>query len=136
MGGPLLLIAGGSGVCPLMAMLRHRAARGNHVPTKLLYSARSLNDVIYRVELDDLAKGADNLEVALTLTRSQPAGWQGYARRIDRDMLSDLAFPAAQQPLCMVCGPTPLVEAVANALVELGNPADRVKTERFGPTGG
>lgn len=136
MGGPLLLVAGGSGVCPLMAMLRHRAARGSHVPTRLLYSARSLDDVIYRGELDDLARGADNLEVSLTLTRSQPGDWHGYARRIDRDMLAEVAFPAQQQPLCMVCGPTPLVEAVANVLVELGNSADRVKTERFGPTGG
>jgi ferredoxin-NADP reductase len=136
MGGPLLLIAGGSGVCPLMAMLRHRAARGGHVPTRLLYSARSIDDVIYRAELDKLASDSDNLEVALTLTRSQPAGWQGYARRIDRDLLAEFAFPAVERPLCMVCGPTPLVEAVANSLVELGNAADRVKTERFGPTGG
>jgi ferredoxin-NADP reductase len=136
MGGPLLLIAGGSGVCPLMAMLRHRAARGSHVPTQLLYSVRSLGDVIYRGELDEFARSPDNLKVALTLTRSVPDGWSGYARRIDRDMLAEVAFPATQQPLCMVCGPTPLVEAVANILVDLGNPADRVKTERFGPTGG
>lgn len=136
MGGPLLLIAGGSGVCPLMAMLRHRMARGSRVPSRLLYSAQSLDEVIYRRELDELARSVDGPEVVLTLTRRQPAGWSGYARRIDREMLSEVAFPVAQQPLCMVCGPTPLVEAVANILVELGHPAERVKTERFGPTGG
>jgi ferredoxin-NADP reductase len=136
MGGPLLLIAGGSGVCPLMAMLRHRAAQGSRVPTRLLYSARSLDEVIYQRELDELARKADGLEVLLTLTRSQPTAWNGYSRRIDRAMLAEVAFPAEQQPVCMVCGPTPLVEAVANNLVDLGHGAERVKTERFGPTGG
>ncbi len=135
-GGPLLLVAGGSGICPLMAMLRHRAARGSHVPTRLLYSSRSLDDVIYRDELDSLAGRADGLEVFHTLTRNQPAAWKGYSRRIDRDMLAEVAFVPAQHPLCMVCGPTPLVEAVATTLVELGHAPDRVKTERFGPTGG
>jgi len=135
-GGPLLLVAGGSGVCPLMAMIRHRAARGSNVPTRLLYSSRSLEDVIYREELDRLAGRADGLEVIHTLTRSQPRDWEGYARRIDRDMLAEVSFHAAQRPLCMVCGPTPLVEAVASMLVQLGNSPDRVKTERFGPTGG
>jgi ferredoxin-NADP reductase len=136
MGGPLLLVAGGSGVCPLMAILRHRAAQGSRVPTRLLYSARSLEDVIYRSELDRLAAHADGLELALTLTRSQPTGWHGYSRRIDHDMIAEVAFPPAQGALCMVCGPTPLVEAAASILVELGNPPDHVKTERFGPTGG
>jgi ferredoxin-NADP reductase len=135
-GGPLLLVAGGSGVCPLMAMIRHRAARGSRVPTRLLYSSRSLEDVIYRAELDRLAGRGDGLEVVHTLTRSRPSDWNGYARRIDREMLAEVAFPPQQRPLCMVCGPTPLVEAVARTLVELGHPPDRVKTERFGPTGG
>jgi ferredoxin-NADP reductase len=136
MGGPLLLVAGGSGICPLMAMLRHRARQVSTVPTRLLYSSRSLEDVIYRGELDSLASRGDGLGVFHTLTRTQPAGWQGFTRRIDRDMLAEVAFAPAQQPLCMVCGPTPLVEAVASTLVELGHPPDRVKTERFGPTGG
>jgi ferredoxin-NADP reductase len=135
-GGPLLLVGGGSGVCPLMAMLRHRAARESRVPTRLLYSSRTLEDVIYKGELDQLAGRADGLEVFHTLTRSQPPGWSGYARRIDREMLAEVGFAPEQRPLCMVCGPTPLVEAVARTLVELGNPPDRVKTERFGPTGG
>jgi ferredoxin-NADP reductase len=135
-GGPLLLVAGGSGVCPLMAMIRHRAARGSRVPTRLLYSSRSLEDVIYKAELDRLAGRGDGLEVVYTLTRRRPGDWNGYARRIDRDMLAEVGFPPQQRPLCLVCGPTPLVEAVAATLVELGHPPDRVKTERFGPTGG
>ena len=136
LGGPLLLVAGGSGVSPLMAMLRHRAARASRVPTRLLYSSRSVEDIIYRKELEELMARADGLEVFHTLTRSQPADWTGYTRRIDREMLAEVGFPADQHPLCMVCGPTPLVEAVATNLVALGNPPDRVKTERFGPTGG
>jgi len=135
-GGPLFLVAGGSGIAPLMAMLRHRAARGSRVPTRLLYSSRSLEDVIYKSELDQLAARADGLEVFHTLTRIQPGDWSGYARRIDRDMLREVGFAAEQRPVCMVCGPTALVEAAANILVELGNPPDRIKTERFGPTGG
>jgi ferredoxin-NADP reductase len=135
-GGPLLLVGGGSGICPLMAMIRHRAAHGSRVPTRVLYSSRSLEDVIYRAELEQLAHGTGGLEVFHTLTRSQPPGWRGYTRRIDHEMLAEVSFAPEQRPLCMVCGPTPLVEAVARTLVELGNPPDRVKTERFGPTGG
>jgi ferredoxin-NADP reductase len=135
LGGPLLLVAGGSGICPLMAMIRHRVARASTIPVRLLYSSRSLEDVIYREELDRLVARGDGLEVFHTLTRSQPAGWQGYARRIDHDMLRQVSFAPDAHQLAMVCGPTPLVEAVAMTLVELGNPPDRVKTERFGPTG-
>ena len=135
-GGPLLLVAGGSGICPLMAMLRHRAARGSAVPTRLLYSARSSNDLIFRDELDRLAASGDGLEVRYTLTREQPPGWSGYRRRVDHDMLTEVAWPPWEHALTFVCGPTPLVEAVAEALVQLGHDAARIKTERFGPTGG
>ena len=135
-GGPLLLIGGGSGICPLMAMVRHSTERGSRVPTRLLYSSRSLEDVIYKAELDKLANRVDGLEVFHTLTRRQPAGWSGYSRRIDRDMLAQVGFAPEQRPLSMICEPTPLVEAVATTLVELGHPPDRVKSERFGPTGG
>jgi ferredoxin-NADP reductase len=135
-GGPLLLVAGGSGVCPLMAMIRHRTARKSHVPTRLLYSSRSLEDVIYRDELARLSARGDGLEVFHTLTRSRPSEWTGYARRIDAEMLAQVCWAPDRRPLCFVCGPTPLVEAAAQALVELGCPPDRVKTERFGPTGG
>jgi ferredoxin-NADP reductase len=135
-GGPLLLVAGGSGVCPLMAMLRHRAARGSSVPTRLLYSSRSLDDIIYRHELDELAASRDGLEVVHTLTRVQPAAWSGYRRRVDKEVLAEAAWPPDQRPLAFVCGPTPLVESVAELLVAFGHEPDRIKTERFGPTGG
>jgi ferredoxin-NADP reductase len=118
-----------------MAMIRHRAAQASRVPVRLLYSSRSLEDVIYKRELDRLSGRSDGLEIFHTLTRARPGDWMGYARRIDTDMLAEVGFPPEQRPLCMVCGSTPLVEAVASALVELGHPADRVKTERFGPTG-
>ena len=136
MSAPLLLVAGGSGICPLMAMIRHRAARGSRVPTRLLYSSRSLEDVIFREELEALAARGDGLEVFHALTRSRPDGWTGYSRRIDREMLAEVGWMPDQRPLCFVCGPTPLVEAAAQALVDLGWAPERVKTERFGPTGG
>jgi ferredoxin-NADP reductase len=135
MGGPLLLVAGGSGIVPLMAMLRHRAAVGSTVATRLLYSSRSLEDVIYRDELDHLLKSSPMLEVVQTLTRAQPPGWTGYARRIDTQMLRDVAWPADQHPLAYICGPTPFVETAAASLVTLGHEPTRIKTERFGPTG-
>jgi ferredoxin-NADP reductase len=135
-GGPLLLVAGGSGICPLMAMLRHRAAQDSAVPTRLLYSARSLEDVIYRDELDRLEAAGSGLDVRYTLTRAQPPDWSGYRRRVDRTMLDEVAWPPWEHPLTFVCGPTPLVESVAEALVQLGHDATRIKTERFGPTGG
>jgi ferredoxin-NADP reductase len=135
-GGPVLLVAGGSGVVPLMAMLRHRAAIGDATPMRLLYSSRSLEDVFYREELDRLAAAADGIEVVDTLTRSQPDGWTGYARRIDTELLAAVSWPAAERPLVYVCGPTRLVEGVAAGLVELGHDPARIRTERFGPTGG
>jgi ferredoxin-NADP reductase len=135
-GGPLLLVAGGSGICPLMAMLRHRAASGSTVPTRLLYSSRSIDDVIYRDELERLAAGDEHLDVVHTLTRAQPTEWPGYRRRIDRNMLAEVAWPPDGGPISYVCGPTPLVESVAEALVQLGHQPARIKTERFGPTGG
>jgi ferredoxin-NADP reductase len=135
-GGPLLLVAGGSGIAPLMAMLRHRAAAPSDASCRLLYSSRSREDAIYAEELDQLAAENGALEVFHTLTRSQPSGWTGYSRRIDRDMLEEVAWPPGDRPLAFVCGPTPLVETVATTLVELGHDPARVKTERFGPTGG
>jgi ferredoxin-NADP reductase len=131
-GGPLLLVAGGSGVVPLRAILRHRLRSGSDVPVRLLYSSRSLEDVIYRAELDGPAAG---VEVLHTFTREQPDGWTGYARRVDAALLAEVAWPSGEDPLAFVCGPTSFVETVAGALVELGYPPARVKTERFGPTG-
>src|SRR5918998_3955246 len=130
-GGPLLLVSGGSGVVPLMAMIRARAAAGSDVDTRLLFSSRSWEDVIYREELERLA--GDGLTVVHTLTRSQPPGWTGYARRVDAEMLAKLGPSPAALPGVYVCGPTPYVEAVAEALVQLGHEPHRVKTERFGP---
>jgi len=135
MGGPLLLIAGGSGVVPLMAMIRHRAAVKSTIPTRLLYSSRSYEDVIYRNELDRLRENTTQLEVLYTLTRTQPPGWTGYRRRIDTDLLREVAWSPDQHPLIFICGPTPFVETAATNLVALGYEAKRIKTERFGPTG-
>jgi ferredoxin-NADP reductase len=135
MGGPLLLIAGGSGIVPLMAMLRHRITVGSRVATRLLYSSRSLEEVIYRDELDRLVKSSKMLEVVYTLTREHPPGWTGYIRRIDIEMLREVAWPTDRYPLMFVCGPTPFVETAAASLVELGHEPARIKTERFGPTG-
>jgi len=133
---PVLLVAGGSGVVPLMAMIRHRTAIKSTTPTRLLYSSRSEEDIIYKAELDALSAAGDGLTVAHCLTRKQPPGWRGYARRIDRPMLEEVAWPKAQNPIIFVCGPTPLVEGVAGHLVDLGYEAASIKTERFGPTGG
>jgi ferredoxin-NADP reductase len=133
-GGPLLLVAGGSGVVPLRAILRHRRRQGNDVPARLLYSARSPEDVIYR---DELAEGmGDGVELVQTFTRAHPPGWSGYTRRVDAAMLAEVAWPAGERPLAFVCGPTPFVETVAGNLVKLGYPPTRVKTERFGGVGG
>ena len=134
LGGPLLLIGGGSGVVPLMAILRERAIAEPMPPAVLLQSSRTFEDVIYRDELASLASDGTGLRVIQTLTRSQPPGWTGYDRRIDRPMLSESVAATGAQPLVYICGPTLLVEAAANGLVELGVPPVRVRTERFGPT--
>jgi ferredoxin-NADP reductase len=130
-GGPLLLVGGGSGVVPLMSILRHRLASGSDVPVRLLLSWRTPDDVIYGEELERAAS-ADGVEVAHTFTRSAPEAWRGYARRIDAAMLSQVAWPAPVRPHAYVCGPTGLVESVASSLVELGHEPRRVRTERFG----
>ena len=134
-GGPLLLLAGGSGVVPFRAMLRHHRASGSTIPARLLYSARSLADVVYRDELTRIA-GNGEIDVRFTLTREQPAGWRGYRRRIDQELLADVAWPPTKHPLIYVCGPTNFVESAANALVALGHEPGRIRLERFGGTGG
>ena len=142
--GPLFLVAGGSGIVPLMAMLRHRNAvladadmeARHRLPARLLYSSRSWDEVIYRDELTQLVKNDDTLQVTHTLTRERPSDWTGFKRRIDRVMLEEVTWPPSEQPNVFVCGPTPLVESVAATMVDLGHRPERVKTERFGPTGG
>lgn len=132
--GPLFLVGGGSGVVPLMAMLRHRAAVNSEIPATLLYSSRSYDDIIYRAELERLA-GKGGVNIVHTLTRQQPAGWDGFSRRIDRAMLEGVGFAVAARPRIFVCGPTPLVEAAAGTLRDIGHEPKLIKTERFGPTG-
>ena len=132
---PLLLIAGGSGIVPLMSMIRHRAASQSMVPTRLLYSSRTRDDVIYFDELEKLRAKNQGLEIFYTLTRSQPPGWTGYARRIDNTILSEVARPLGKSTAVFICGPTVLVEVAANGLVQIGIPANQIRTERFGPTG-
>ena len=137
-GGPLMLIGGGSGIVPLMAMLRHRAMalpQRASVPTRLLYSSRRWDEVIYRGELERLSARDASLQITHAITREPPAEWSGYRRRIDRAMLAEVAWPPSEQPRIFVCGSTPLVEAVATELVALGHGADTIRTERFGPTG-
>jgi ferredoxin-NADP reductase len=137
-GGPLFLAAGGSGLVPLMAMVRARvgAGGGGDIPVRLLVSSRSADDVIYSDELRALGNGQNYLKVIQTLTRAQPRGWSGYRRRVDRDMVAEVAWPSSEMPRCYVCGPTGFVEAVARSLVDLGHEPKNIRTERFGPTGG
>jgi ferredoxin-NADP reductase len=133
-GGPLFLVAGGSGIVPLMAMIRHRLAGGSQVPITVLYSARSAEDVIYRAQLDGL-ESQQGINMIYTFTRSQPPGWTGYSRRIDGSLLAEVAPSASTNPLAYICGPTALVEAAASGMVALGHEPARIRTERFGPTG-
>lgn len=134
-GGPLLLVGGGSGVVPLMSMLRHRRSVGSEISARLLYSARSADDLIFRDELDAMALGSPEFAVTYTLTRRQPWNWPGHRRRIDPPMLSEVAHMLGPHPLTYVCGPTPMVEAAANGLVQIGFRPGSIRTERFGPTG-
>jgi ferredoxin-NADP reductase len=134
LGGPLLLVGGGSGVVPLRAMLRHHRAVESSVPVRLLYSARTLGDVIYHDELTEL-DATTEIDVHFTLTRGQPEGWDGYSRRIDRELLEDVSWPVGERPLTYVCGPTSFVETAASELVGLGHDPALIRTERFGATG-
>jgi ferredoxin-NADP reductase len=134
LGGPLLLLAGGSGIVPLRSMLRHRAAAGSPVPARLLYSSRSRDEIIYRTELEQLGS-SKNVDVFFTLTREWPEGWNGHRRRIDEELLREISWSSSERPLVYVCGPTAFVERAADLLVATGHDAGRIRTERFGPTG-
>jgi ferredoxin-NADP reductase len=129
-------LAGGSGIVPLMAMLRHRAAAKSRIPARLLYSVRTRDDLIYDEELRRLEENDPSLEVIRTLTRERPEGWSGYTRRIDREMLEAVSWTPGEAPRIFVCGPTALVEMAATHFREMGHAPERIKTERFGPTGG
>jgi ferredoxin-NADP reductase len=132
-GGPLMLLAGGSGIVPLRSILRHRLRAGSAVSACLLYSSRSWEDVIYR---DQLGRHDYGVQVSYTLTRSQPEGWTGHSGRINQALLAEVAWPAEANPLAYICGPTSFVETAAAGLVGLGYSPERVRTERFGGTGG
>jgi ferredoxin-NADP reductase len=132
---PLMLIAGGSGIVPLMSMLRTRTKAVNRPPARLLYSSRRFEEIIYRSELDSLVAANDGFSIASALTRGAPANWNGETRRVDGEMIAKYIFPAAQAPYIFVCGPTSFVETVADHLVALGHQESAIKTERFGPTG-
>jgi ferredoxin-NADP reductase len=133
--GPLLLIAGGSGVVPFRSMLRHRSATGSDVAVRLLYSARALDDVIYRDELTEFATAGDGVDVSFTLTREWPENWTGHRGRIDGKLLDEVSWPAADMPLTYICGPSGFVESASGTLVGGGHDPRRIRTERFGPTG-
>jgi ferredoxin-NADP reductase len=135
-GGPLLLVADGSGLVPLMAMLRHRRASASVIPARLLLSAGRADHILYSAALGDLAEADDGFELLATLTREAPPGWTGFTRRVDREMLDEVAWEPDELARTFVCGPTGFVEAAAEALVGLGHDPALVKTERFGPTGG
>ncbi len=136
MGGPLLLIAGGSGIAPIMSMIRARTAVSSPASTRLLYSARSADDLIFHDEIGRLAERDERFQAWFTLTRQQPELWRGYRRRIDLEMLREVAWMPEDRPLIYICGPTPFVEVASTILVDLGHQPDRIRTERFGPTGG
>jgi len=136
LGGPLLLVAGGSGIVPLMAMVRHRVAQRSAIPTRLLHSVRTPDDVIYAAELRRLSEQHTGLDVIYTFTRQAPANWLGYARRIDEMMVREVLQTLGSKPRIYICGPTALVEVAANTLARIGIDADSIRTERFGPTGG
>jgi ferredoxin-NADP reductase len=133
-GGPLLLLAGGSGLVPLRAMLRHRAAAKSAAQAIVLVSARSWEDALYR---DELATYDEHgVTVRYTLTRAQPPGWRGWSGRVNAEMLRELGANRAGNVRVFICGPTGFVEHVADLLVQLGHDPHAIKTERFGPTGG
>jgi ferredoxin-NADP reductase len=134
-GGPLLLVAGGSGIVPFRSMLRHRASVNSDVAARLLYSARSLDEIIYREELAGLQAAGEGLDIRFTLTRAWPPDWTGHRGRIDREFLQEVAWPPAELPLTYICGPSGFVESAAETLVASGHDPGRIRTERFGPTG-
>jgi ferredoxin-NADP reductase len=133
---PVLLVAGGSGIVPLMSMIRDRSMAGSRVPFRLVYSSRTPDDVIYAGELSRRVRDDRGLDVTFAYTRRTPPGWPRPPGRLDAALLTEVGWPADFLPAVFICGPTGFVEAAANLLVDQGHPAERIKTERFGPTGG
>jgi ferredoxin-NADP reductase len=131
---PIQLIGGGSGIVPLMAMIRNRSATASRAPFRLLYSVREPAAVLYAGELAECARD-DGVRVTYVYTRAVPSGWPVEPRRIDAATIDDATLPASALPTCYVCGPSGFVETVADLLIAAGHAAERIKTERFGPTG-
>jgi ferredoxin-NADP reductase len=132
---PVQLVAGGSGLVPLMAMIRARASSASTAPFRLLYSVREPGAVLYADELRALAGRGDGVQIDYAYTRVAPAGWARPPHRVDAALIEQVTWPASRAPLCYVCGPTPFVETAANLLTAAGNHPDAIRTERFGPTG-
>ena len=132
---PIQLVAGGSGIVPLMAMIRTRAAAGNHAPFRLLYSVREPEATLYREELEALSSRNSPVTVTYAYTRTTPVGWCRPPGRIDAALIASTTWPASLAPTCYVCGPTSFVETAASLLIACGQKPDRIRTERFGPTG-
>jgi len=133
---PVLLVAGGSGVVPLMAMIRERAAVGSRAPFKLIYSVRDPAALLYASELERREQAGDGVEVTYVYTRTAPPGSSQPTGRINATILASAGWPPEESPAVFVCGPTGFVEAVADLLVRAGHGASAIKTERFGPSGG
>jgi ferredoxin-NADP reductase len=133
---PVLLVAGGSGIVPLMAMIRARAAAGSRAPFRLIYSARTPEDVYYAEELRTHTRSEAGPAVTVSYSRRVAPGHPRPPKRLGTADLREAGWPAEHAPACFVCGPTGFVETMADALVALGHDPRRIKTERFGPSGG
>jgi len=132
---PIQLVAGGSGIVPLMAMIRSRALAGSTAPFRLLYSVRKPEAVLYREELQALSDQDHSLGLTYAYTRIGPKDWPRPAGRIDAALIANTTWPSKLVPTCYVCGPTSFVESTAGLLTAIGNNPDKIRTERFGPTG-
>lgn len=133
---PVQLIAGGSGIVPLMAMIRSRASAGSTAPFRLLYSVREPGAVFYRDELRAISNQDDSVKLAYAYTRVTPKGWPRPPRRIEASVIAETTWSSKLTPTCYVCGPTSFVESVSALLLASGNQPNKIRTERFGPTGG
>jgi ferredoxin-NADP reductase len=133
LGGPLVLIGGGSGVVPLRSMIRHWCTTPRDVPVRLIYSSQRLSEVIYRDELTGY--GSSGVDVRFVLTREWPDDWDGHRGRIDRTLVDEVAGPSEEKSRIYICGPNAFVEAAAGWLADGGRDPARIRTERFGPTG-
>jgi len=132
---PVQLLAGGSGIAPIVAMIRARKQAGSDIPFRLIYSVRTPQAVIYANELERLASENAGPAVTLAYSRTAPPGWPSQPKRIDAQLIGSAALPADRKPIAYVCGPTSFVEAASGLLTQVGYEPSRIRTERFGPTG-